>query len=32
LFFTSQKCYIRHVFTHNEYDAFTAMHRTKGKK
>ncbi|MDM2734838.1 type II toxin-antitoxin system HigB family toxin [Citrobacter sp. Ct235] len=32
LFFTSQKCYIRHVLTHKEYDAFTAMHRTKGKK
>ncbi|UAK21879.1 type II toxin-antitoxin system HigB family toxin [Kluyvera sp. CRP] len=32
LFFETQKCYIRHVFTHKEYDIFTAAHRTKGKK
>ena len=28
----SQKCYIREVMTHKEYDFFTAVHRTKGKK
>ena len=32
IFFDTQKCYIRHVFTHKEYDSFTAAHRTKGKK
>ncbi|ENA1409024.1 TPA: type II toxin-antitoxin system toxin HigB, partial [Escherichia coli] len=26
------KCYIREVMTHKEYDFFTAVHRTKGKK
>ena len=31
IFFESQKFYIRHVFTHKEYEVFTAMHRTKGK-
>ncbi|MBB1202623.1 type II toxin-antitoxin system HigB family toxin [Enterobacteriaceae bacterium 89] len=31
IFFESQKFYIRHVLTHKEYDAFTVMHRTKGK-
>ncbi|EFA5120799.1 hypothetical protein C2D50_12495 [Escherichia coli] len=25
-------CYIREVMTHKEYDFFTAVHRTKGKK
>ncbi|MBW6098110.1 type II toxin-antitoxin system HigB family toxin [Escherichia coli] len=32
VFFESQKCYIREVMTHKEYDFFTAVHRTKGKK
>ncbi|MGL5701317.1 MAG: type II toxin-antitoxin system HigB family toxin [Kluyvera sp.] len=32
IFFEAQKCYIRHVFTHKEYDSFTAGYRTKGKK
>ncbi|ADP13303.1 Uncharacterized protein ygjN (plasmid) [Erwinia sp. Ejp617] len=32
VFFESQKFYVRHVFTHKEYDVFTALHRTKGKK
>lgn len=32
IFFDAQKCYIRHVLTHKEYDSFTAAHRTKGKK
>lgn len=32
IFFESQKCYIRHVFTHKEYAIFTATHRRKGKK
>lgn len=32
IFFETQKCYIRHVFTHKEYDIFTAAHRSKGKK
>ncbi len=32
IFFESQKFYIRHVFTHKEYDHFTEQHRTKGKK
>jgi mRNA interferase HigB len=32
IFFESQKFYIRHIYTHREYDLFTAMHRTKGKK
>lgn len=32
IFFESQKFYVRHVFTHKEYDVFTASHRTKGKK
>lgn len=31
IFFESQKFYVRHVFTHKEYDSFTVMHRTKGK-
>lgn len=31
VFFESQKCYIREVMTHKEYDFFTAVHRTKGK-
>lgn len=31
IFFESQKFYVRHVFTHKEYDAFTVMHRTKRK-
>ncbi|KDV18928.1 toxin RelE [Escherichia coli O78:H12 str. 00-3279] len=25
-------CYIREVMTHKEYDFFTTVHRTKGKK
>lgn len=32
IFFESQKFYVRHVFTHKEYDRFTEKHRTKGKK
>ncbi|WP_342322363.1 type II toxin-antitoxin system HigB family toxin [Kosakonia sp. BYX6] len=32
IFFESQKFYVRHVFTHKEYDRFTEQHRTKGKK
>ena len=32
VFFESQKCYIREVMTPKEYDFFTAVHRTKGKK
>lgn len=32
IFFESQKFYVRHVFTHKEYDRFTKKHRTKGKK
>ena len=32
IFFESQKFYVRHVFTHKEYDRFTDKHRTKGKK
>lgn len=32
IFFDTQKSYIRPVFTHKEYDSFTAAHRTKGKK
>ncbi|HCJ9604726.1 TPA: type II toxin-antitoxin system HigB family toxin, partial [Escherichia coli] len=32
IFFESEKFYVRHVFTHKEYDAFVAKHRTKGKK
>lgn len=32
IFFESQKFYVRHVFTHKEYDQFTAQHRIKGKK
>ncbi|MDC9706114.1 type II toxin-antitoxin system toxin HigB [Escherichia coli] len=28
VFFESQKCYIREVMTHKEYDFFTAVHRT----
>ncbi|HDR2491433.1 TPA: type II toxin-antitoxin system HigB family toxin [Enterobacter bugandensis] len=32
IFFESPKFYVRHVFTHKEYDLFTEKHRTKGKK
>ncbi|MGG7446181.1 type II toxin-antitoxin system HigB family toxin [Kosakonia oryzendophytica] len=32
IFFESQKFYVRHIFTHKEYDRFTEQHRTKGKK
>ena len=32
IFFESQKFYVRHVFTHKEYDRFTEKHLTKGKK
>lgn len=32
IFFDAQKCYIRHVLTHPEYDVFTATHRTRGQK
>ncbi|MCE9994250.1 type II toxin-antitoxin system HigB family toxin [Enterobacter asburiae] len=32
IFFESQKFYVRHVFTHKEYDRFTDKHRTKRKK
>lgn len=32
IFFDSQKFYVRHVFTHKEYDRFTAEHRRRGKK
>ncbi|HBM0098178.1 TPA: type II toxin-antitoxin system HigB family toxin [Salmonella enterica subsp. enterica serovar Blitta] len=32
IFFESQKFYIRHVFSHSEYDRFTSQHRTKGKR
>jgi mRNA interferase HigB len=31
IFFESQKFYVRHVFTHKEYDSFTAIHRRKRK-
>lgn len=32
IFFDSQKFYVRHVFTHKEYDRFTAEYRRRGKK
>lgn len=32
VFFELQKCYIREVMTHKEYDFFTAVYCTKGKK
>ncbi|WP_437887631.1 type II toxin-antitoxin system HigB family toxin [Phytobacter sp. V91] len=32
IFFESQKFYVRHIFTHKEYDRFIAQHRSKGKK
>jgi mRNA interferase HigB len=31
IFFDSQKFYIRHIFTHREYDMFIANWRIKGK-
>lgn len=32
IFFESQKFYLRHVFTHKEYDRFMEKHRVKGKR
>lgn len=32
IFFDSQKFYVRQVFTHKEYDRFTAEHRGRGKR
>ncbi|NEG94311.1 type II toxin-antitoxin system HigB family toxin [Leclercia adecarboxylata] len=32
IFFEGNKFYVRHVFTHKEYDKFIDKHRTKGKK
>ncbi|UDJ81791.1 type II toxin-antitoxin system HigB family toxin [Kosakonia oryzae] len=32
IFFENQKFYVRHIFTHKEYDRFTEQHRSKGKK
>lgn len=31
IFFESQKFYIRHLFTHREYEVFTTLQRRKGK-